>query len=79
MTIFDIPSGKLCTNCEEHLATEIWIGHGDMMALIHGHYKYWCKCCTLEAQIEYAKIEWIRLRKSIIPLEAELKSACKKT
>ena len=78
MTFGEVPKGAICANCEQHLATEFWIGKGDMISVIHGAYSYWCKCCALSAQINHAESEWIKLKNSILPLKQQLKSACKK-
>jgi hypothetical protein len=51
----DIPEGAMCAKCEKHKATEKWVGEGGWLAATHGMIQYWCKCCVLEEQLEYAK------------------------
>lgn len=44
-----------CGNCGEHRATDIWLGEGSSLDWSHGHYEKWCRCCALDAQLEYAR------------------------
>jgi hypothetical protein len=58
----------LCGNCGKHKGTQVWIGDGGELAMSHGVYAMWCKCCCLKAQLEYAK----NISSKIPQLEAEL-------
>ncbi len=65
--LFPQPSGD-CANCHQRPATELWIGEGGTLALVHGHYEFWCKFCCLQFALNYA-----RERAAAIPeLEREL-------
>jgi hypothetical protein len=64
-----IPEPKgICQNCNVHAATNLWVGEGSSLDLIHGHYQNWCACCVLKAQIEHAELMVSRLDR----LKAEL-------
>jgi hypothetical protein len=58
----------LCDNCGKHKGTIVWTGSEGPMALTHGNFPIWCKCCCVKAQIEYAK----KLAARIPKLEREL-------
>lgn len=68
-----IPKGTICTNDCDHLATIKWVGSGDGFSAAHGNYTYWCECCALDAQLEYAK----KAADKIPNLEKELEEALK--
>ena len=63
-----MPKGQICTNDCDHLAHSIWLGEGNAMNYVHGNYTYWCKCCQVDYQLEYAR----KLAKNIPFLEKEL-------
>lgn len=65
-------SDPICDNCNEHKGTMKWTGDGGILALTHGRWVWWCNCCAVKAQLEYA-----RERADAIPdLEEELKGTC---
>jgi hypothetical protein len=66
----EVPDGKLCDNCHKNLASIMWVGTGGGWALIHGHYQWWCKKCSLEEQLAHAK----KLAAQIPEIEEQLKS-----
>jgi hypothetical protein len=72
MKFGQIPSNKKCDHCKKHKATVIWLGSGGMLEYTHGMCEYICICCSLKAQLKYAKEQAERIPE----LEKELKE-CK--
>lgn len=65
-----------CGNCQKHKASESWVGEGGVMAYAHGMAEFWCKCCVIKTQLEYAR----ETAKRIVKLEKQLlkiKNKCK--
>jgi hypothetical protein len=50
-----VPKGTVCANCKKHEATENWLDEGGTLAITHGDWKVWCKCCCLKAQIKFCQ------------------------
>lgn len=76
MTFADaIPDGMVCQNCHLHLATTKWVGTEGMIAAVHGIFQYWCECCVVTEQIDYAR----RMQDSIPDLMLKLERACRDT
>jgi len=65
----------MCENCRIHVATTTWHGDGGFLSLTHGGGVSWCECCTIKAQLEYAKMMADRVKE----LEQQLKKVrCRK-
>lgn len=65
--------GQLCENCGTHPGTVCYVGDGGTMGFIHGAFAWWCKCCTLKAQIKHCEEAAERLPE----LRKELETACR--
>lgn len=46
---------SLCANCAGRPGKVKWLGGSGFLARTHGHYRFWCEICTLEAQLAYAQ------------------------
>lgn len=63
MTFASIPKGTVCANCKKHEATVNWLGEGGTLAIAHGDWQAWCKCCSLKAQVKFCQDAVKRLPK----------------
>lgn len=63
------PGGRLCAKCGRHPASVQWVGEGGFLAFTHGHYAWWCRCCSTRAQLAYAR----KLARRIPRLQGELR------
>jgi hypothetical protein len=45
----------LCANCREREGTELWVGDGGALALVHGMSVRWCRRCVITAQLAHAR------------------------
>lgn len=63
--------GKTCAHCGKHPAAMPWIGEGGVLEWTHGFYAWWCNCCMLKAQLQFARKQARRVER----LEAQLANA----
>lgn len=69
----DQPVSGPCEHCYVHEATDRFAYEGGGgLALVHGAFQFWCRCCVLKAQVEHAEKAAARLE----ALRAELAAAC---
>ena len=74
MTVtFSTSNSGLCQKCHEHPASTPWVGEDGTLAFAHGMVAFWCKCCTIGAQLDHAR----KMAERIPGLEEELTTACR--
>lgn len=51
----------ICRNCNERQATQLWIGDGGSLALVHGMHSSWCAVCCAREQLRHAEAQAARI------------------